>query len=427
MSVWEGSGNVQALDVLRALGRSPDALDAVLGEIALAAGANPLLDTELDGAASGVRPTPPTRAARACSPAASPVRIQASLLVRHAPHAVADAFCATRLGPTAGRTFGELPPGRRRRDDRRARGAGRRAVKVVAIQPDVAIGDVERNLAHLEDLIRQAAREHEPDAIFLPESMTSKNVYDRRMRTVARPLDGSPLIMLQRMAREFDCVDRRRVHRDSRRRHPRHLRGRRARRDGAVPRQGPAVVLGEQLLLGRQDDGVMDTSLGPVGIANGFEWGRTRTARRMLGRVRLLAGGMHFPSFPSWRLTKPWFWDRDHQALLQYARETPPRMARLLGVPAVHPSHVGALHDGDDDGPGPAVAVDLRRRDRRSATPTGSCCSACRTRTAKAGSAPTSTRPPSRARGIRCHPASGTRCSRSRSTPCGTSATCTAA
>ena len=66
-------------------------------------------------------------------------------------------------------------------------------MKVVAIQPDVAIGDVERNLAHLEDLIRQAAREHEPDAIFLPESMTSKNAYDRRMRTVARPLDGAPL------------------------------------------------------------------------------------------------------------------------------------------------------------------------------------------------------------------------------------------
>ena len=55
----------------------------------------------------------------------------------------------------------------------------------------------------------------------------------------------------------------------------------------------------------------------------------------------LLAGGMHFPSFPTWKATKPWFWDRDHFALVQYARETPPRMARLLGVPAVHPSHVG--------------------------------------------------------------------------------------
>ena len=84
-----------------------------------------------------------------------------------------------------------------------------------------------------------------------------------------------------------------------------------------------------------------DTSLGSIGCANGFEWGRTRTVHRMRGGCRLLAGGMHFPSFPSWRVTKNWFWDRDHQALLQYARETPPRMARLLGVPAVHPVHVG--------------------------------------------------------------------------------------
>ena len=79
-------------------------------------------------------------------------------------------------------------------------------MRVVAIQPDVAIGEVERNLAHLEDLIGLAAREHAPDAIFLPESMTTKNAYDRRMRHVARPLDGTPLQMLQRAAREHDCV-----------------------------------------------------------------------------------------------------------------------------------------------------------------------------------------------------------------------------
>ena len=62
-------------------------------------------------------------------------------------------------------------------------------MRVVAIQPDVPIGEVERSLDHLEDLIGQAAREHAPEAIFLPESMTTKNVYDRRMRHVARPID----------------------------------------------------------------------------------------------------------------------------------------------------------------------------------------------------------------------------------------------
>ena len=134
----------------------------------------------------------------------------------------------------------------------------------------------------------------------------------------------------------------------------------------------------------------MNTSLGTIGVANGFEWGRTRTARRMLGRVNLLAGGMHFPSFPTWKATKPWFWDRDHFALVQYARETPPRMARLLGVPAVHPSHVGDFVMETMLVPGLAW-------------------------------------PSLRARAIRCRPGSGTRCCRSRSTRSGTSATCTGA
>ena len=46
------------------------------------------------------------------------------------------------------------------------------------------------------------------------------------------------------------------------------------------------------------DDGVMQLADGPIGCANGFEWARTRTAARLRGRVRLLAGGMCFPSFP---------------------------------------------------------------------------------------------------------------------------------
>ena len=54
-----------------------------------------------------------------------------------------------------------------------------------------------------------------------------------------------------------------------------------------------------------RDEGVMQVADGPIGCANGFEWARTRTAARLRGRVRLLAGGMCFPSFPSWSLTRP--------------------------------------------------------------------------------------------------------------------------
>jgi predicted amidohydrolase len=213
--------------------------------------------------------------------------------------------------------------------------------RVVAVQPRLAIGAVEDNLRRLEDLVGQAAREHAPDMIFLPEAMTSPNAYDRRMRTVARPVDGAPTQMLQRLAREHGCfVGGGFIA----------VRGRDTRGTYVLAEPDGALHLHDKdqpsfwennYYAGGSDDGLAQTSKGPIGLANGFEWGRTRTAERLRGRAHLLAGGMHFPSFPTWRLTRPWFWDRDHQALLQYARETPPRMARLLGVPAVHPSHVG--------------------------------------------------------------------------------------
>ena len=110
-SIWEGSGNVMALDVLRAVARSPEALDAFFAEIDEAAGADPRLD---DFAAA-------TRAEfsdlEAIEPRARRVVermalcLEGSLLVRHAPAAVADAFCAARLAGDAGLHYGTLPPG----------------------------------------------------------------------------------------------------------------------------------------------------------------------------------------------------------------------------------------------------------------------------------------------------------------------------
>ncbi|MHC5902365.1 acyl-CoA dehydrogenase family protein [Streptomyces sp. S6] len=108
-SVWEGAGNVQALDVLRALRREPAALDAYLREVGQARGADHRLDaaikdllTELADL-SGVE----ARARRLAERFA--LVLQGSLLVRFAPPEVADAFCASRLGGDAGATFGGLP------------------------------------------------------------------------------------------------------------------------------------------------------------------------------------------------------------------------------------------------------------------------------------------------------------------------------
>jgi putative acyl-CoA dehydrogenase len=106
-SIWEGSGNVIALDVLRALAREPAAVDAVLAEVDAAAGA----DVRLDAAAKQLRADlagPLAEADGRQVAARMALALQGSLLVRHAPAEVADAFCATRLdGPAA--VFGMVP------------------------------------------------------------------------------------------------------------------------------------------------------------------------------------------------------------------------------------------------------------------------------------------------------------------------------
>ena len=109
--VWEGSGNVICLDVLRAIAREPRSLDAYWEEVGAAAGG----DARLDAAAKGLRdeladPSDVEAQARVLVERLALV-FQASLLVRNAPSAVADAFCASRLGDRSGRAFGTLPPG----------------------------------------------------------------------------------------------------------------------------------------------------------------------------------------------------------------------------------------------------------------------------------------------------------------------------
>jgi putative acyl-CoA dehydrogenase len=113
-SIWEGSGNVAALDVLRAMGRDPDGPPAFLEECELAAGADPRLDAHLalvrERLSELARDTADAQHVARRVVEDLGVALQASLLVRHAPPAVADAFCAGRLGD-GGRAFGTLPAG----------------------------------------------------------------------------------------------------------------------------------------------------------------------------------------------------------------------------------------------------------------------------------------------------------------------------
>jgi putative acyl-CoA dehydrogenase len=110
-SIWEGSGNVISLDVLRALARAPRSLEVFLAELELAQGADARLDARVERL-KGQFADPPTLEARARRVVEDmALCLQGSLLVRHAPAAVADAFCASRLAGDGGLEYGTLPAG----------------------------------------------------------------------------------------------------------------------------------------------------------------------------------------------------------------------------------------------------------------------------------------------------------------------------
>ena len=109
-AIWEGSGNVMCLDVLRAMVREPEALPAFREELRLARGGDARLDAAVASLEAELsRPEDAERRARRLVERMALV-LQASLLVRHAPSTVADAFVASRL-EGASLTFGALPDG----------------------------------------------------------------------------------------------------------------------------------------------------------------------------------------------------------------------------------------------------------------------------------------------------------------------------
>ncbi|TDN92805.1 acyl-CoA dehydrogenase family protein [Microbacterium sp. BK668] len=115
MAIWEGSGNIIALDVLRALTRDPASAEAFADELAAVRGASAMLDAHAArtlALLADVAAHPETAAARARQlTEALALAFQAALMLRHAPTVDAEAFVASRLGDDRAWQFGALPPG----------------------------------------------------------------------------------------------------------------------------------------------------------------------------------------------------------------------------------------------------------------------------------------------------------------------------
>ena len=110
-AIWEGSGNIQCLDVLRAMAKTPEVVDAFFAELRLAQGQNTLLDQHVRNLGKEFADTTDLQYRARHVVERMALALQASLLVRGAPAFVADAFCASRLAPEGSFNYGALPRG----------------------------------------------------------------------------------------------------------------------------------------------------------------------------------------------------------------------------------------------------------------------------------------------------------------------------
>lgn len=217
--------------------------------------------------------------------------------------------------------------------------AERRRLRVAAIQMTPRLGNVGANLEQAEKLILEAQGQG-AEWIALPEMFTSAAAFHPDMLSAIRAIDGEPARFMKRLARRGDCV----------------IGGSfLAQREGRVYNSFLLVLPDGSTQMhdkdfptywencicqGGEDDGVLETPIGPVGASLCWEFIRSQTAARMLGRVKLVIGGSCWWTLPD---------DADTQSPLRTTnlhmlQQAPVRFARLLGVPVVHGSHAGPFN-----------------------------------------------------------------------------------
>lgn len=228
--------------------------------------------------------------------------------------------------------------------------------RLAVVQPALAVGEVDANLARLEGLIRDAHREHAPDVILVPEACTSPNVYAKALMGVPRPVDGAPFQLVTGLARELGCV----VGGGFLAVRGAHAYGTYvlADPDGSAHLHDKDIPTAweHNYYRGGDDDGVVrSTALGAtVGLMSGWEWARNRTSARVRAAgAQLVLGGMCWPSFPTnWPGPMGRLAAREHDIWREQARALPGQVARRTGVPVAHAAHVGPVTGATPLAPG---------------------------------------------------------------------------
>jgi len=217
-----------------------------------------------------------------------------------------------------------------------------RRIRAAAIQMTPKLGDVEANLAQTEQLIDEAIRRG-AEWILLPEMFTTAAAFHESMVPAVRPLDGAPAELLHNKAtRHQVTVGGSFLARDGNKVHNSFLLflpdGSRYRHDKDQPTYWETCYYEDG-----SDEGVLHTAAGDIGVALCWEMIRSRTARRLLGKIQVLLTGSTWWTLPDEA-------DANHpyrETNLEMLQQAPPTLARLLGVPVIHASHAGPFSGFD--------------------------------------------------------------------------------
>lgn len=214
--------------------------------------------------------------------------------------------------------------------------------RIAAVQLAASIADVDANLAECERLAGMAA-EAGAEWIILPEFFSTGVAFDPALDTAALPPDGAATDLLQALARRhgatvggsFLCLDD-----DGQVRNAFHL----VTPDGQIAGRHDKdlpTMWENCFYVGGHDDGVFEAAGAKIGVALCWELIRSRTARRLRGRVDVVVGGSCWWSLPAWPprgLTRRW-----EAANERNATQAPVVFSRLVGAPVVHAAHCGEI------------------------------------------------------------------------------------
>ncbi|MFZ5595385.1 MAG: carbon-nitrogen hydrolase family protein [Bacillota bacterium] len=211
-------------------------------------------------------------------------------------------------------------------------------MKVAAVQMTVVPAGVEENIARAEQLLKEAFSRG-CRMVILPEFFTSAVSFHPDMLRASLPFDGPALKLITDMARRYGgYVGGSFIASRGGENYNTFVLGF---PDGsyATHDKDQPTMWENCYYRGGNDDGILDTPIGPVGAAVCWELVRTRTVQRLRGRVNLLVGGSCWWTLPD-NIPIPGKMGL-HRRNLDIMRETPGMMARLLGVPVVHAAHAG--------------------------------------------------------------------------------------